>query len=304
MYIIDLLSILAGLFLLQSNFVNLAAMNPNIQRAAQAIQEADAILIAAGAGMGVDSGLPDFRGNEGFWKAYPPIAKLGISFSSMADPFWFTKKPMLAWAFYGHRLKLYRETKPHSGFKKLLDLGNKAEFGYFVFTSNVDGHFQKSGYNSDRIYEVHGSINHFQCTHNCTTDIWDASDETLDINMDEFLAAEPHPKCRHCDEIARPNILMFNDYSWNYRRSGEQETRYQEWIQEIIGSQRKLAIIEMGAGSAVPTVRNNSRRMSFIPNATLIRINPREDEVHDKKHISLPMGAVEALDLIMKEMGE
>lgn len=43
----------------------------NIGRAARLIAEADAVLITAGAGMGVDSGLPDFRGSEGFWRAYP-----------------------------------------------------------------------------------------------------------------------------------------------------------------------------------------------------------------------------------------
>ena len=43
-----------------------------VQRAASAIRGAKAILIGAGAGMGVDSGLPDFRGNQGFWNAYPP----------------------------------------------------------------------------------------------------------------------------------------------------------------------------------------------------------------------------------------
>lgn len=48
-------------------------MPSNIQLAAEAIRNADAILIGAGAGMGVDSGLPDFRGNDGFWKAYPTL---------------------------------------------------------------------------------------------------------------------------------------------------------------------------------------------------------------------------------------
>jgi NAD-dependent SIR2 family protein deacetylase len=48
-------------------------MTPDIHRAAEAIHAADALLITAGAGMGVDSGLPDFRGNEGFWKAYPVL---------------------------------------------------------------------------------------------------------------------------------------------------------------------------------------------------------------------------------------
>jgi len=67
----------------------------------QTIQEADAILITAGAGIGVDSGLPDFRGDEGFWKAYPPLKKLGLNFSQMANPKWFDTNPFLAWGFYG-----------------------------------------------------------------------------------------------------------------------------------------------------------------------------------------------------------
>ena len=93
--------------------------SPAIRSAAEAICSADALLIGAGAGMGVDSGLPDFRGDEGFWKAYPPLKNLGISFYQMADPIWFHRDPRQAWGFYGHRLNLYRVTKPHDGFPHL-----------------------------------------------------------------------------------------------------------------------------------------------------------------------------------------
>jgi NAD-dependent SIR2 family protein deacetylase len=58
----------------------------NIERAAKALNDADALLITAGAGMGVDSGLPDFRGPEGFWRAYPAVAKLGLNFEQIANP--------------------------------------------------------------------------------------------------------------------------------------------------------------------------------------------------------------------------
>ena len=54
------------------------------EKAAQWIAGADALVITAGAGMGVDSGLPDFRGDSGFWKAYPALH--GYSFASMANP--------------------------------------------------------------------------------------------------------------------------------------------------------------------------------------------------------------------------
>src|SRR5437763_454928 len=87
-----------------------------IRRAALAVSSADALLFTAGAGMGVDSGLPDFRGDRGFWKAYPAFERLGLSFVDQANPQWFLDDPTLAWGFYGHRLTLYRATEPHPGF--------------------------------------------------------------------------------------------------------------------------------------------------------------------------------------------
>jgi hypothetical protein len=53
----------------------LMSIENKVRRAAEVIKAADALLITAGAGMGVDSGLPDFRGAQGFWRAYPVIAK-------------------------------------------------------------------------------------------------------------------------------------------------------------------------------------------------------------------------------------
>jgi NAD-dependent SIR2 family protein deacetylase len=99
------------------------SVDGDVRRAAEAIKSADALLICAGAGMGVDSGLPDFRGTQGFWRAYPVLARLGVSFEEMANPRWFKEDPALAWAFYGHRLNLYRGTAPHSGFSRLQAIG-------------------------------------------------------------------------------------------------------------------------------------------------------------------------------------
>ena len=191
-----------------------------VKQAAGATKAADALLVTAGAGMGVDSGLPDFRGTQGFWQAYPVIAKLGLSFEDMANPAWFKDDPALAWAFYGHRLNLYRKTTPHQGFHQLLAIGSAKPKGYFVFTSNVDGQFQKAGFAPDRIVECHGSIHHFQCTASCTNQIWDAQRETIHIEERTFRATEPLPGCWNCPALARPNILMFGDWSWLGHRQG------------------------------------------------------------------------------------
>src|SRR5205807_8052746 len=96
-------------------------LEARIRAAADAVRGADALLITAGAGMGVDSGLPDFRGPEGFWKAYPPYRELGLRFQQLANPQHFAVDPHLAWGFYGHRLNLYRSAKPHDGYRILLD---------------------------------------------------------------------------------------------------------------------------------------------------------------------------------------
>src|ERR1700737_5026799 len=130
------------------------AIEDTIRRAAGAIGEAGALLIGAGAGMGVDSGLPDFRGNQGFWRAYPPYQKLGLDFVSLANPRWFASDPALAWGFYGHRLNLYRTTEPHAGYRILHSWARRIRHGAFVFTSNVDGHFQRAGFDPQCVVKV------------------------------------------------------------------------------------------------------------------------------------------------------
>ncbi len=272
-------------------------INTRIKKAKEAVKEADAVLITAGAGMGVDSGLPDFRGTEGFWRAYPIAKRLGLRFEELANPRWFRENPKLAWAFYGHRLNLYRETQPHKGFYILKKLGESKKGGYFVFTSNVDGQFQKAGFDEKKIVEIHGSIHHLQCTRPCSDDIWPADNIKVEIDMEKFEAKEPLPKCIHCGDIARPNILMFGDWEWISDRTAAQEFRFERWLEKIEYMDYKLVIIEIGAGKAVPTVRITSERIASMYDAKLIRINPRDYDV-PSGHISIPMGGLEGIKKI------
>ncbi len=268
----------------------------NLEKIKQIIDEAGAVLITAGAGMGVDSGLPDFRGTKGFWKAYPPIAKLELSFSEMANPHWFESNPSLAWAFYGHRLNMYRDTIPHDGFQMLLELVKKKKENYFVYTSNVDGHFLKAGFDETKINEVHGSIHHLQCSKRCSDDIWE-NDEYIEVDMDKFEASNI-PLCPKCGEVARPNILMFGDWHWNGKRASKQEYKYNQWLKKT--KLLKRLIIELGAGTEIPTVRLQGEHLSkYYEKTTLIRINPRDFQIDSNLGYSLPYGALEGLQKIL-----
>jgi len=235
----------------------------------------DALLVTAGAGMGVDSGLPDFRGVEGFWEAYPIIKNWGYRFEEMANPRWFSENPELAWAFYGHRYNLYKRVKPHQGFGLLKELGERMSLGYHVVTSNVDGQFQKSGYSADVIHEIHGSIHHFQCSVPCTNNIWEASVEDVDIDEDKFLARNI-PLCPNCGAVARPNILMFGDWSWLSQREEVQSSNLNSWLNKVASQNGKLLIVEIGAGESVPTIRRLSERYQTLFNADFYRINPKD----------------------------
>jgi len=271
-------------------------MSRAVDKAREAIANADAILITAGAGMGVDSGLPDFRGNEGFWNAYPVIANLGYSFVDMANPEWFESKPKLAWAFYGHRLNLYRETIPHEGFELLKELvASKKE--YFVFTSNVDGQFQKAGFPEEKVHECHGSIHHFQCT-SCSQPIYDASSESVEVDMEKFEALNL-PTCPSCGKVARPNILMFGDWGWDSSRSDEQARRLFDFKANVYEQGLTLAIIEIGAGTHIPTVRYESETTAKELNGFTVRINPRDYEIPEQIGVGITLGGLAGLQKVL-----
>ncbi len=250
--------------------------------------------------MGVDSGLPDFRGTEGFWKAYPAIQKLGYTFEQMATPISFVDNPELAWAFYGHRLNLYRNTTPHEGFNLLLEYGNQLPEGYGVITSNVDGHFQKAGFNNDRILEIHGSINHFQCLINeCHQGIYKAPTQAIEIDSLTFKAdIKKLPRCPICNSPARPNIMMFNDWGWKEERTLKQSNKMNLWINSLKSNNKKVLIIEVGAGTAIPSIRLKTQELAIILNAKYYRVNPRETNV-DASGIPIKLNALDGIKNIL-----
>lgn len=263
-----------------------------IEAAARAIQKARFLFFTAGAGMGVDSGLPDFRGTEGFWRAYPPFQQLGLQFEQVADPRWFERDPQLAWGFYGHRLNLYRATNPHAGFG-ILKAWSETQPAR-IFTSNVDGHFQKSGFDEANVCEVHGSLLHLQCVKPCSDAIWEAGETAVEVDETTFRATGELPRCPRCGGLARPNVLMFGDGKWRSNRSDEQLAALDEWASQV--EARGLTIIEMGAGKAIPTVRRFGESLQR-QGATLVRINPRESD-GPSGTISLALGALAGLNSI------
>lgn len=265
-------------------------MSDPIERAARLIASADGLLVMAGAGMGVDSGLPDFRSQDGFWRAYPALGHSSILFQQVASPGMFRSNPRRAWGFYGHRLALYRRTEPHAGFAILKEFGARMAQGLFVVTSNVDGQFQKAGFDPKHILEIHGSIHYLQCLNACQEKVWPADDlkPVTDDLACEWLSKLP--TCPDCQCVARPNLLMFNDGYWLPNRNILQRANWSAWLD----SARTPVIIECGAGLGIPTIRHMSEKQG----CQVIRINPTDPGLPESAGVSLRMGAKAALTLI------
>ncbi len=220
-------------FSLSSRGAQMMLEAQRFERALAWLRDADGLLITAGAGMGVDSGLPDFRGRAGLWRAYPALKQARIAFQAIANPKAFHHLPALAWGFYGHRLELYRKTTPHRGYAILQRWASDMTHGAFVFTSNVDGHFAKAGFPDDRIVECHGTLHMLQCARVCTMDIWSADSLVPIVDEKACRLRSPLPACANCGGLARPNILMFNDWDWISERADRQIARLERWRAKV-----------------------------------------------------------------------
>lgn len=259
----------------------------HIIRSATLIEQADGLLITAGAGLGVDSGLPDFRGKEGFWRAYPALRRARLHFQDIACPEAFRVQPRLAWGFYGHRLNLYRQTVPGPTFQILREIAHRVPNGACIYTSNVDGQFQKAGFAPEHVVECHGSIHYMQCLDACMGEVWSAGSWVPEVDESACMLLSDLPRCPHCGGVARPAIMMFGDGEWIDHRLRVQFAQLQAWRNKL----ERLLVIEIGAGTAIPSVRHFGERQG----APIIRINPDEAKTDADRGVSLTMRGVEAM---------
>jgi len=246
-------------------------------------------VIIAGAGMGVDSGLPDFRGKDGKWGRVE--GETGKSVLDVMNPRLFESDLKYAWKLFGSRIQFYQETIPHSGFSVLKNWIARYHLDYFVLTSNVDGQFQKAGFDEERIREVHGSIHYFQGLYQgkCKK-VWE--NERTGIEILQRAGDGIFPTCPVTDIPARPNVYMFRDGSYNSARSKSQDKKYRDFLAHQKNS--RILVFEIGSGPHVQTLRMKTRELRRDYNAHIVRINPDHASIKPP-HIGIATAARKAL---------
>jgi NAD-dependent SIR2 family protein deacetylase len=247
---------------------------------ASKIKEADGVVITAGAGMGVDAGIPDFRGKTGLWTAEKE------NFIKFADGSAFHQRPLEAWNFYIQRLMKYSRLEPHRGYHDL----QKVHPDTFVVTSNVDGHFERSGWDPLKIYEIHGNLKFIQCSDHCCDEV-----QPMPYFEDVINSLAEAPHCPKCGAVSRPVVMMFNDMWFDEALAAEQASRYTEWAK----NKKNIVGIEIGAGTAVPSIRKFGEQFTSM----LIRVNPHDSYINRSQDISIPATAINGIETILNILG-
>jgi len=163
---------------------------PDLERAAAALLEEGPVVALTGAGISVESGIPDFRSPGGLWTRFEPMEYATLSC--------FLSDPAKAWKLYRALGESMLGTRPNPAHLALAELELRG-LARGIVTQNVDGLHQAAG--SRRVIEMHGDHRSLQCVR-C---------RLLDVLAEEALRPGPVPVCRRCGFAMKPNVVLFEE---------------------------------------------------------------------------------------------
>lgn len=257
-----------------------------IKQAKQLIENADYVIIGAGAGLSTAGGF-EYSG-ENFEKHFKDfIDKYGFRdmYSAGFYPFATEEERWAYWSRYVY-VNRYLQTEPNKVYSALYELVKNKD--YFVITTNVDHQFQIAGFDKQRLFYTQGDYGLFQCSvpcHNKTYDNKELILKMVESQKDMKIPSELVPKCPVCGNLMEMNLRaddkFVQDDGW-YAHA----TAYQDFIDKTKG--KKVVLIEIGVGYNTPVIiKYPFERMTYFDkNTHLIRINKDyavcSDEIKDK----------------------
>jgi NAD-dependent deacetylase len=169
------------------------------------------IFVITGAGISAESGIPTFRGSDGYWRNLDP-AKLATSEA-------FEKNPQLVWQWYRERRQRIRSARPNAAHEAIVRLSVLAS-DFLLVTQNVDDLHARAGLPKEKMVQIHGDIFETRCSR---CDFSRNEQEHEDEQEQEEI-----PVCQRCAALLRPGVVWFGeqldpgkiDIVENYLRAG------------------------------------------------------------------------------------
>lgn len=175
------------------------------------------LVVLTGAGISAESGIPTFRGPEGYWtvgsKEYRP--------EEMATWSMFQRCPDEVWQWYLYRRGVCNRASPNPGHEAVVAMERMLKDRFTLLTQNVDGLHVRAGNTEERTYEIHGNINRMRCAQECRQKIYPMPEGVPDKSKEDSLTDEDRAllRCPDCGGAARPHVLWFDEcYDENYFR--------------------------------------------------------------------------------------
>lgn len=242
-----------------------------INKMKQLLKEADCILIGAGSGLSTAAGLK--YSGENFQKNYKEFMQKYHFEDLYSASFYEFKTQEEKWAFFSKMILLNRYNKPLTLYKELYDIVK--DKNYFVITTNVDGQFEISGFDKEKIFAVQGDYKYLQCENACHNKLYDNSEivKKWTANMKECkIPSELVMKCPVCggnmDMNLRKDDKFVQDENWY-----KQLKAYKDFLKEM--KNKNVVLLEIGVGFNTPgIIRFPFEKMTMENSKTrLIRIN-------------------------------
>ncbi|MGE5186594.1 MAG: SIR2 family NAD-dependent protein deacylase [Acidobacteriota bacterium] len=165
------------------------------------------VVVLTGAGVSAESGIPTFRGKEGYWtvgsREYHP--------QELATHEAFEAMPWEVWAWYLYRRGVCRAAAPNAGHEALVRAEQALGERFALVTQNVDGLHRRAG--SQRMYEIHGNIDLMRCAADCCLDRTAIPEAVPALARGEAVSEAVRARlvCPRCGGMARPHVLWFDE---------------------------------------------------------------------------------------------
>ena len=162
-----------------------------------------------GAGISAESGIPTFRGAEGFWR----VGSKNYQPEELATYRAFTRMPAEIWAWYLYRRSMCKNAAPNPAHLALAELEEELGDGFLLITQNVDGLHLTAGNSLDRTYQIHGNISFTRCARECSPTLRPLPEQlgTWEKEQPMDPDSEKRLTCPDCGGWLRPHVLWFDE---------------------------------------------------------------------------------------------
>ena len=221
------------------------------------------VSVLTGAGISAESGIPTFRGPEGYWtvgsEEYRP--------EEMATQAMFSMDPWEVWAWYLYRRTICRKASPNPGHLAVARMEGLLGDRFRLITQNVDGLHLRAGSTTERTFEIHGNLHFMRCSVACSSSIYPIPSEMQDKGRNQPLSGEEKAAlhCPGCGGMTRPHVLWFDEFY------DEHFYRANSAIQWASGTDLLLVV---GTAGATTLPMQIGQTVSQNPGAVLIDVNP------------------------------